>query len=50
MIVQKMQYDFKNFMRKFIALSRDSVLPTNLTNFDFYDYHLFTIGKSQKYR
>ena len=45
MIVQKMQYDFENFMRKFITLSQGSVLPANLTNFNFYDYHLSAIGK-----
>ena len=49
MVVQKMQYDFKNFMRKFIALSRDNVHAMNLTNFDFHDYRLFAIRIGQKY-
>ena len=42
-------------LQKFIKLSKffnhswNSVHSINLTNFDFYDYHLFAILKGQKY-
>ena len=52
MIIQKIQYDFedfKDFMRKFIALSQGNVHSMNLTIVEFHDYHLFFIRKNQKY-
>ena len=37
-------------LSKFINLSWNNVHSTNLTNFNFYDYHLFAIRKGQMRR